>query len=438
MLSDKPMPSGKRILILSPRFAPYMSADNQRVLAMVPVLADLGWTVCVATVDCAGLHFPESREMETGIMRSCERRVARPVSLALARKFGFSSLALRSRRSLDRMVRSWHAEVGFDLVFVSTTEFGLWPLARLWWERLRLPYVLDWQDPWVTDYYRERPHLVPPGGALKYGIVQALARRREPGVARAAAAHISVSSHYVRMLRARYPDIDESKFSVVPFPSALPVISPRGLPARDSNTRYWAYAGVCGDVMRFSLRAFFRALAEQRAAEPQRFDKLRIKFLGTSYADPGRAQLSVLPIAEACGVGDMVDEMPQRVTRREVDAFLQGAEALVIPGTDDPGYVASKIQSCLAWPKPMLTIFHADSDVVAMVKDQPGVVACTFTDTGSIQEDRLVRAVRERWFAAGLDTLPVAPRRNQDHSALAMTQRLAVVFERVTQGGVVR
>ena len=53
-------------------------------------------------------------------------------------------------------------------------------LGARWKQKFNVPSVLDFQDPWVSDYYERHPERRPPGGRLKYGVSQWLARRLEP------------------------------------------------------------------------------------------------------------------------------------------------------------------------------------------------------------------------------------------------------------------
>lgn len=420
----------RKLLIISPRFAPWTSADNQRVLQMLPHLAGAGWQAFVAAVDCNGMGLPEDPELARRNATLAACRWARPRSLRWSRRFGITSLGLRSAGAMDRLVRDWHRQERFDLVFVSHTEFGLWHLAPAWWRDLRIPYVLDWQDPWYSDYYRQHPAVRPPGGRIKFALMQWLARWREPEVARRAAAHVCVSSFYGRMLRGRYPQIPASAFSVIPFASSVgaedAVITARAAP----RGRYWAYAGRGGPDMAFALRGLFSALASQRARAPAQFADLRLKFVGTSYADPARAKPSVGPIAEQYGVADLVEESPLRINPAAVRELLDGAEALLLPGSDDPGYVASKLQSLLAMAKPMLAIVHADGDLVAALQGQAGVVVCGFADSDAKAADALAKRIEDQWMSIDLSELPLHPRRLADHSPQAMTRQLAAVFDR--------
>ena len=62
----------------------------------------------------------------------------------------------------------------FDLVFFSNTQFITFTLGFLWKRLYGVPYVIDVQDPWRTDYY-ERPGSRKPPGGWKYQFARLLA-----------------------------------------------------------------------------------------------------------------------------------------------------------------------------------------------------------------------------------------------------------------------
>jgi len=76
--------------------------------------------------------------------------------------------------------------------FFSTTQFSAFQLGPRWRRRFGIPYVLDYQDPWINDYYR-RTRTHPPGGRLKFALSQWVARRIEPDALRLASGIIAVS-----------------------------------------------------------------------------------------------------------------------------------------------------------------------------------------------------------------------------------------------------
>ncbi|MGH8442777.1 MAG: hypothetical protein ACRETF_07760, partial [Nevskiaceae bacterium] len=174
----------KTVLLVSPRFPPLNAPDHQRVRTMIPHLRRLGWdpvVLALRTEPELGAQEPELAATLDGQAR-IER--AAPLPLGLTRLAGFSSLGARGFVALARAGTGLIRATRPAVAFFSTTEFLIWPLATLWHRRFALPYVLDWQDPWVSRYYEEHPAVAPPGGRLKYGLSQVLAGAFEPGVAR--------------------------------------------------------------------------------------------------------------------------------------------------------------------------------------------------------------------------------------------------------------
>jgi hypothetical protein len=117
---------------------------------------------------------------------------------------------------------------------------------------------------------------------------------------------------------------------------------------------------------------------------------------------------------------------------------MTDADALIVPGTDDPGYAPSKIHNCLLARRPMLAILHKDSPAAGAVALLRGAVAVPFTP-GEPREE-LVRHIRNRWFltrawehGVSLNTAGFEP-----HTAHAMTRKLATVLDRCAAGNPVK
>ncbi|MGH8443554.1 MAG: glycosyltransferase [Nevskiaceae bacterium] len=421
----------KTVLLVSPRFPPLNAPDHQRVRMMIPNLRRLGWdpvVLALRTEPELGAQEPELAAALDGQAR-IERAV--PLPLALARLAGFSSLGARGflalRRAGARLIRETRPAVAF----FSTTEFLTWPLARLWQKRLALPYVLDWQDPWVSRYYEEHPAVPPPGGRLKYGLSQVLAGAFEPGVARNAAHHVTVSRAYGDALRDRYGAI--APVTEIPFAAslddfALAARQPAVMPA--PRPRYWLCAGRGGADLEFSLTCLFKAFANARAGNPGRWSDLALWFVGTSYAPAGREHGTIAALAARCGVSDQVVETPQRVGYLEALRLMRGAEALLVPGSDDAAYNPSKLMTCVTSGQPVLGILHARSPAHARAAELPGAVLVPFAREAG--EGAVIEALQRRWFDVDRANLAATqPRAVPGFEAAGMTARLAAIFDEV-------
>jgi hypothetical protein len=112
--------------------------------------------------------------------------------------------------------------------------------------------------------------------------------------------------------------------------------------------------------MRTALEYLFAGLRNFRAVAPDSARHLRLHFIGTSYAGT-RAEPSVLPIAQACGVPELVREETGRVGYFTAIATLLAADAVIIPGSDDTAYNPSKIAGSFLSGKPTLALTPAGS-----------------------------------------------------------------------------
>src|SRR5262249_21414777 len=105
-------------------------------------------------------------------------------------------------------------------------------------------------------------------------------------------------------------------------------------------------------------------------------------------------------------------------------------EALVVPGSDDPAYVPSKLAPYLLTRKPILGLFHAASPAHQLERAHGATRFVAFEDTGVAGLARLQEAITKTWFGT-----PLPPRATDvDLGALEaheMTARLCAIFERV-------
>jgi hypothetical protein len=420
----------KRVLIVSPNWPPVTYPDMQRVRMACAHFHEFGWEPLVLTVDPDEQIGPkdpllvETLPDDLKVWRAC----ALPVSLTSL--IGVKNVGLRSYLQIARLGDRVIATERPSVVFFSTTMFALFSLGRRWRARFGVPYVLDYQDPWVSE--KALPSLSSLGG-IKRRLVDRFARAREPAIVRGAAHIVSVSPAYPAALRARYPEVAATRFTVLPFAAseadaALAARVGGTQPIYDPNDGYdhWVYAGVGVAEMTLAARAFFLALAQARVDDPDRINRVRVHLVGTAYAGNGRRTFT--PIAAECGVGDLVSEHPERITYFESLRCLQQAAALLVFGSDDPGYTASKIYPNVLARKPLLVICHEQSTLVQVVN---GTRCGTLVQFASGEPAPAIaeRVVRD-WFAGGAWSAPDTDwSQFESYSARSMTKTLCDVFQ---------
>jgi hypothetical protein len=392
----------RELLVLCPRLPPFNAADAQRVRVLLPQLAAHGWRATVVALDPRGEDDAGDATLAATLPPEADILRVRAWPRRIAGRFGLRSHALRAwlplRAALGRLLRTRR----FDAGLVSNTDFALWPLSLRW----PFPVVLDWQDPWWTTYYEEHPEVPRPGGRVRFGLMQALARRQEPRVARHAAAHLVVSDAYRRLLCDRYPDLGRARFELLPFAAsardlALARALPGPAPLPPGRARWWVAVGRGGEDLHFVLGALFEALAREREAAPARFADFGLLFVGTAY-DPRVRATPLAALAARHGVGDLVVERPGRVGVLDALRLQDAAEAIVVAGSDDPGYMPSKLAGCLLSGRPLLGAFHAASAAHALAGAHAATRLLAFDPSREGAREGLVAAMRATWFGAPL------------------------------------
>ena len=376
-----------RLLIISPRFAPSNGADTHRVRALLRPLCDLG---CDVTVLACRPEMDRS-PIDPWLLKTIDHRVKVIRVGGLGRSFekipGLGSLSARCYHALKQAGLAILREKAHDFVIFSTTEFPTIHLGRSWLRKTGTRYIVDYQDPWTSTYYRDHPEVTPPGGRLKFAIINSINAHLERQTARDASGFISVSASYIRTLEEGVIGTPV-KSLVQPFPfnhddqAQMVTGSATKTDPTSKSPREWLYIGRGGADMHRACSIFFKWLARQPAGSNT------ARFVGTSYAAHGTGQKSIEPLARDLGVGHLVSEEPSRVSFSEALRAIAHSDALIVPGSDDPAYTASKIFPYLNSKKPLVAIFHERSSVCEIMKRYGGGTLLTFSEEGpSIEED---------------------------------------------------
>lgn len=342
--------------------------------------AEFGWDPVVLTVrpeDVEGVAEPlllQSIPSEIPVVRVA----ALPVRWT--RKLGVGNLGLRAFPFLYAAGRRLLQTRRIDLVYFSTTMFVTMALGRLWKKEFGVPFVLDMQDPWINDYVDNAPKSQRPP---KYQFVRHIHRVLEPWTMQKVDGLIAVSRDYIDTLRRRYPKLQSKPAETIPFGTAEKDFEvARAHPQvnrffRPGNGEiHGVYVGRAGHDMAPALRVVFGALDEGVQQRPDVFSKVRLHFIGTSYAADERSTKTVEPLAREMGVADYVQEHPRRIPYFEALHLLQDADFLVVVGSDDAQYSASKIYPYVLAHKPLVGALHEGSSMWNVLRQIPtGIVA---------------------------------------------------------------
>lgn len=420
------------MLVISPYFPPTNAADMQRIRMSLPYFEQYGWEAEVVTVDPAYSDLPEDGLLLQTVPADIRVHQVKAFNKKWTAKFGLGSIALRSLFYYRKRVNQLLQEKKYDLIYFSTTQFPVCILGPYWRKRFGIPYVIDMQDPWHSEYYRDKPKEQRPS---KYWFSYRLNKYLERIAMRHVDGLISVSNDYIDDLKARYPWIQNIPSATITFGGFA---ADMGI-ATDNRLHFQSlvdplftnivYVGRGGHDMHKAISALFSSLKKGLEREPHIFKKIKVFFIGTSYAPQGKGRQTVAPLADQFGLGDSIIEITDRISFYHALVTLQQADALFIPGSDDPKYSASKLYPYLLSGKPVLAIFNSMSPALKILRAyQARYVYAYDSDAGIEAEiDRFLRQAVSNTFPE--------QRYNEEvmahYSAQNMSARQCELFDRV-------
>lgn len=409
----------KRLLIISPYFAPSNAADTHRVRMSLPYFQENGWQVEV--VACNPKYY-ENNTDELLLQSIPEKTIVHHVnalSKKITAKIGLGSLALRSLWFYKQKVNQLLKEKHFDLIYFSTTQFPVCILGSYWKKKFGIPYVIDMQDPWHTDYYRDKPkHERPP----KYWFSYRLNKYLEPFAIKNVDGIISVSQKYLNDLNERYPKINVKNQSVITFGySDIDLKISQQIEIKPNQKKTLIYFGVLGPMMYKSLDLLLRNLPEKIKVEFQ------LVFKGTSYASAKKANKSLTDFKNKYHLKN-IEEQSDRVGMFQVLKELSLANGLLIIGTDDAGYTASKLYPYLQVKKPILAVLHPSSSANGILKETSNAIIINLNDCNELVVQKInlfIKMIEDNNYIVLEENL-------KKFSAQTLTELQCLLFNRTT------
>lgn len=364
----------KNLLIISPYFPPSNTADMHRIRMSLPYFKENGWEVEVVMVDEQFSEATKDHFLLNSIPKDILIHKVKAFSKKITGKFGLGSLSIRSLYYYKKQVDNLLKKKKFDLIYFSTTEFTITILGAYWKRKFKIPYVIDMQDPWHSTYYEGKPKSERPA---KYWFSYRLNKYLEPIAMKKVDGLISVSQGYIDTLIDRYYRLKQIPSKVITFGAFekdFELVKTRFESFKSSynieeNTINFVYVGRGGNDMKEGLILLFSVFKKGLAEQFESFKKIRFHFIGTSYAPKGLGIPTIRPIAEEMGITEYVNEQTDRILFYDSIYSLLTADALLIIGSDDKQYTASKIYPYIMAEKPLLAFFHPESSASKIIQE---------------------------------------------------------------------
>lgn len=422
----------KRVLIVSPHFPPVNAPDMQRVRVSLPYFVEAGWEVTVLTVADPTPTAPLEPELDATVPAAVRVVRAHCFSRRWTGLLGINNVALRSLPFLFLAGCRLLTARRYDVVYFSTTMFVVLPFGRLWKILWGVPYVIDLQDPWVSDYY-ERPGAPRPPGGWKYRFAQGLGRALEGWTMRGLSHLITVSLAYADTLRRRYPELRATPATELPFGSPDPdlqLVATRlksSAPLLPAGGVRLAFAGALGPGMLAAVEVLFAAMAEARLGGTT----VSAHFFGTSYSPQSQGRPATLALAAQYGLSDCVHEQTDRLRYFDALQVTLEADANLLFGSTDLAFTPSKILAVLAAGRPVLALAPAGSAMAPRLA-QLGQTCVTFPSAGPDAASIDETTAQLHALAAGQLSAP-DPTARARYSAHAVATRQLEIFTAIAE-----
>jgi hypothetical protein len=420
-------------IILSPYFPPSTLAGVHRARHLARRLPAHGWRPIVIRADERLYAEPGDPALAELVPSDLEQVRAGALPAGLTRLVGIGDIGLRALPHLAKALAGTIARERPEAVLITGSPFYPMRLAPWLRRRFGVPVILDFQDPWVSAHGATWPF------GSKAWAAHRLAAALEPGAVRAASWVTSVSEIQNREMAARYPWLDATRMSAIPIggDGADFAALRAGAPAPgliDPDRINFSYVGTFLPRAEPLARRLFEALALLRGRNPALAGRLRFNFIGTSNQPDGVGGARIRPLAEAAGVADLVAETPRRVPYLDALGVLAHSQALLLIGSDEPHYTASKIYPALLSGRPWLSLFHQASSAHAILQSAGGGLAHAFADPAGLEALTPALADALERLATAPETLGAAsPDAIAPYTADAVAGRFAEVFDKAAR-----
>jgi len=398
----------KTILIIYPHWHPANLAGVHRPRLIGNFLHELGWKPRVLTVEAR--FFEETPDPDFQKTFSPNFDVTRVKALPVMRPRLIGDIGLRAFYQLYKAARQIIRTEQIDFIWLPIPSFYNSLLGRLLYDKTAIPYGIDYIDPWVRDLTNQK----------KWRTRMSLwvAKLLEPIAVKKASLISGVSyPYYEPVIKRNFPTIyaqitaDKTESSTIeatnPSPQQLPtqnsklktplsnphtnlpfthVAMPYGFDPNDhhiklenlefpwestlnsepetQNHKIWLYAGAFLPNSHVILQAFFvaiKALREQKLWD----ETIRLWFIGTGNY-PAK---SIASYANDSKIDDIVTEKRDRYPFLQVLNFLNEANTVIIIGSTEKHYTASKTFQSLLSNRPVINGFHHESSAIQVMED---------------------------------------------------------------------
>jgi hypothetical protein len=350
----------KTVLIIYPHWPPSNLAGVHRARLISNFLPDFDWHPIILTVhedfyeEKLDVDFLKTVRSSTEVIKV----KARPVNSS--RRF-IGDIGLRAFFQLRKKASQLLRDRKIDFIWVPIPSYYTTLMLPGLYKKYKTPYGIDYIDPWV------KPRDVLGSFMSKAYVSNIVARLLEPYAVGKAALISGVDEAYYQPVLDR--NFKGKKVVHVGMPYGF---DPKDHQIQLENVKLpwnkgeeaYVYAGAFLPKSHLFLKSLFKVIAQLKANDNWIATK-KLYFLGTGTY-PGK---QIKEYAREYGIDELVVEKNERFPFLHILYFLNQAKGVIVLGSTEKHYTASKIFQSLLSQRPVFAIFHHQSSAVTILKE---------------------------------------------------------------------
>lgn len=354
----------KKVLIIYPNWVPSNAVGVLRVRLIVNYLHEYDWEPILVTVNPKFYEEEKSEDLVKLVKEDIRVEYVDAKHAGKIRLYG--DIALRAFGNLKNKALEIISKEKIDCIWVPIPPFYTALIARRVHDATKVPYVIDYIDPWVHHF---------PGSHFAFSrarLASIMANILEPIAVKKAAGFTGVSSAYYLPVFDRNKHLKDIPHAGMPYG-----FDANDYHAKPSNDKLlWAddgeiipyiYAGAFLPNAHYFISELFKIINRMKKSgtlHPQ----IRFYFVGT-----GNTNLkSIMDYALEYEIEDIVIEKKERIPYLEVLNNLSNATGILAIGSTEMHYTASKIFQSILSRRPVFAVFHHQSTVIDILRETNG------------------------------------------------------------------
>lgn len=348
----------RNILIIYPHWVPSNLAGVHRPRLIANFLHDYGWHPILLTVSAA--YYEETPDLDMAKTASPDIEVIYTKAYKAGKPRLIGDIGLRAFPFLYKKAIALIKSRKIDFIWIPIPSFYSALLGRLLHAKTGVSYGIDYIDPWVRDISNRQD--------WRSKLSLLVAEWLEPIAVKKAALISGVSTAYFQPVLER--NFRNKSVAHVGMPYGFDpkdheiVIENLKLPWEGMNCEPLVYAGAFLPNSHLFIKLLFQVI-QQKVEKGQWDKKKQLFFLGTGFY----AGTTIADYAKQYGIETIVHEVRVRFPFLHVLNFLAAAHAVMIIGSTEKHYTASKTFQALLSKKPVFAIFHRESSAVAIMQE---------------------------------------------------------------------